>query len=245
MRAFDRMTTVAQIVLDHPECANVLSEHRIDFCCRGNQGLAVACKERSVDVDALLARLDAAIAGRTGAPAEDPRTMPTPALVAHIVSRHHAYLYDALPFLLRLAAKVARVHGEHNPKLPALHDAVALLATTLEAHAREEERSLFPAMLAPNEEAVVVGLELDGVLEEHLRVAEMLRDVHDLADGFVAPEWACGSYRTLLAELAALELDTLRHVHLENHVLMPRFTGMHTEAAPERGCARPAPCMEG
>jgi regulator of cell morphogenesis and NO signaling len=40
------------------------------------------------------------------------------------------------------------------------------------------------------------------------------------------PEWACTSYRTLLSELAALEGDVLRHVHLENHVLMPRFAAM-------------------
>ena len=39
----------------------------------------------------------------------------------------------------------------------------------------------------------------------------------------MTPEWGCSSYRVLMSELEALEGDVLRHVHLENHVLMPRF----------------------
>jgi regulator of cell morphogenesis and NO signaling len=51
----------------------------------------------------------------------------------------------------------------------------------------------------------------------------MLARMRELADGFRTPEWGCNSYRVLMAELEALEGDILRHVHLENHVLMPRF----------------------
>jgi regulator of cell morphogenesis and NO signaling len=34
-----------------------------------------------------------------------------------------------------------------------------------------------------------------------------------------------------MAELDALEADLLRHVHLENHVLTPRFGALATRAA--------------
>jgi iron-sulfur cluster repair protein YtfE (RIC family) len=59
----------------------------------------------------------------------DARAMSTPELISYIVSRHHAHLYAALPFLAPLAAKVARVHGDHNPKLLALRDALDDLPT--------------------------------------------------------------------------------------------------------------------
>lgn len=47
--------------------------------------------------------------------------------------------------------------------------------------------------------------------------------MRDAAEDYLIPDWACTSYRTLFAELERLEGDVLRHVHLENHVLMPRF----------------------
>ena len=61
--------------------------------------------------------------------------------------------------------------------------------------------------------------------EEHLAVGAMLGRMRSLADDFTTPAWGCNSYRALMTELEALEADVLRHVHLENHVLMPRFAG--------------------
>ena len=43
------------------------------------------------------------------------------------------------------------------------------------------------------------------------------------SDDFTLPEWACNSYRTLFAELKQVESDVFTHVHIENHVLRPRF----------------------
>jgi regulator of cell morphogenesis and NO signaling len=225
MSRLDRRSTVAEIVLDHSECAQVFCDHRIDFCCRGERSLEVSCAEKSIDVEVVLRDLEAAIAGRrTESAVPDPRALPTPELIAYIVSRHHAYLMTSLPFVETLATKVARVHGAHNPKLLALRDAFADLAATLEPHMREEEGVLFPALRAEPRDAPLVAAELASMDQDHKRVGVMLASVRELADDFTAPDWACGSYRTLMSELAALEMDTLRHVHLETHVLMPRFT---------------------
>ena len=59
---------------------------------------------------------------------------------------------------------------------------------------------------------------------DHEWIGEQIGRLRTLSDEYTAPEWACRSYRTLFAELEALETDVLRHVHLENHVLFPRFT---------------------
>ncbi len=58
---------------------------------------------------------------------------------------------------------------------------------------------------------------------DHLAVGDLLARMRTLTGGFTTPEWGCNTYRVLMTELDALEADILRHVHLENHVLAPRF----------------------
>lgn len=143
----------------------------------------------------------------------------TPALIDHIVNTHHAYLRKTLPYLQPLATKVARVHGDHNPKLRALSEAVSELVDTLLPHLDDEEETLFP-QLCDNTAAPEL---LDAMVDEHREVAALLERIRAASDDFAIPTWACGSYRALFRELEAVEQDTFTHVHLENHVLAPRF----------------------
>jgi len=221
--AIDRTLTVAQIVLDHPECARVFQDHRIDFCCRGGVAVDEACTRVGADVAAVSSELERAVDERRGAAAPDPRSLPTAALVAEIVARHHAYLRRALPFVQPLADKVGRVHGDHDPRLRELSAAVHELADMLTPHLDEEEQVLFPALAQRDPDRALVRRELQAMHTDHLAVGAQLAKIRALASDFVTPEWACTSYRTLLSELASLEGDLLRHVHIENHVLMPRF----------------------
>lgn len=223
MPLIDRNATVAKIALDHPSCAPVFRDHRIDFCCRGALTLKEACAGKAVDAGAVFDELERA--AREGAPPEvDPRELSTPDLIAYVVGRYHAYLRKALPYAELLARRVAHVHGQHNTKLPALADLVADLRAELEPHLDDEERTLFPALTARPPEPERIAHELGTMHEDHLRVGEMLTCIRTLADDYSCPDWGCGSYRALMRELVTLELDTLRHVHVENHVLMPRFS---------------------
>jgi regulator of cell morphogenesis and NO signaling len=227
-----RTPTVAAIVLEHPACARVFHKHRIDFCCAGNVSVAEACAARGLDAAAVQAELDAAIRETAGAPFDDPRAVPTDALISHIVEKHHAYLRQALPSVVALATKVARVHGAREPKLRSLAVAVQELAETLEPHLDQEERSLFPALSGGQGDAPETAAELADMMGEHLAVAELLERIHDASDGFRVPVWGCNSYRALFSELRTMDGDIREHVHLENHVLCPRF-------APQRGATSP------
>lgn len=140
------------------------------------------------------------------------------------MTKHHEYLRKTLPFVVPLAAKVARVHGEHNPRLRALREVVGALESELLPHLDHEEQQLFPLLLDAHSPRSTVQTELERMRTEHLNVGELLGRLRSESDEFTLPEWACTSYRTLFAELKQLELDVLRHVHLENHVLGPRFT---------------------
>ena len=216
-------TTLGRIVLDHPACASLFQELRIDFCCKGDLTLSAACRLRGLDVAQVMEQLERAIAAGASSAAEDPSMMSTPELVAHIVSRHHEFLRTALPFLGHLAAKVARVHGEHNRKLVELEQVFAKLRDLLDEHLDTEEDVLFRLVSGPPPKVAETGLALAGAHREHLEVGAALHRIRELADDFVVPAWACTSYETLLRELRALEGDVLRHVHLENHVLFPRL----------------------
>lgn len=230
----NRQQTIAQLVLDHSECAEVLQRHHIDFCCRGEATVEAAARAKGIGVEALIEELSLAIAGRRGPHPEDPRALSTPALVAHIVATHHEYLRSALPFIQGLAAKVSRVHGERNPKLRALALAVEQLAAQLLPHLDDEERVLFPALVAGKAGSLLTPL-LDAMLVEHHAVAKLLEQIRAESLDFTLPDWACNSYRTLFSELSRLESDTFRHVHLENHVLLPRFAApTHRSASFDR-----------
>jgi len=228
----DQQQTIAHLVLDHSECAEVFQRHRIDFCCRGDATVQAAAQAKGIEVEALVNELSVAIAERRGQAQDDPRQLPTPQLIAYIVSRHHQYLRKTLPVVQRLALKVSRVHGERNPKLRALDAAVATLTQTLSAHIDEEERVLFPCLIAgePGPEASAL---LASMLDEHRGVADLLEQIRAGSDDFALPEWACNSYRTLFSELEQLERDTFAHVHLENHALLPRFVPEPGSPAPD------------
>jgi regulator of cell morphogenesis and NO signaling len=222
----DPRQTVASLVLDHPECASVFQRHRIDYCCRGDMAIATACEKLALSTDVVLSELRGAIDNRDpiGA-ATDVRALSMPALVAHIVQRHHAYLRTALPFVNGLAEKVARVHGDRDVRLSDVAAMVRQLSDLLLPHLDDEENVLFPRLLATPVDLAVARRELIDMRDEHLAVGALLERIRRATDDFLRPEWACNSYRTLLAELENLETDVLVHVHLENHELMPRFMG--------------------
>lgn len=218
----DPRTSVAALVLDHSECAAVFARHRIDYCCKGQLPLEEACKERGLEVAIVVRELETEISRRHPTDSRlDPRTLSTRDVITQLIAPHHRYLHRAMPFIQGLATKVARVHGDRQPSL---RDVASIMDTFVEAmdpHLAEEEGRLFPALIEGRvEEALPM---LRDMRREHEEVGEMLAQLRRLTANYEPPQWACTSYRTLMSELATLEADTLTHVHLENHVLAPRF----------------------
>lgn len=222
VRMLDPKTSVATLVLDHSECAVVFARRRIDYCCKGQRPLVDACKDQGLDVVAVVAELETAIARRhRDAAAADPRTMTTRDVITRLIAPHHQYLHRSMPFIQSLAAKVARVHGNRERSLGDVAALVDRFVGAMEPHLEEEENELFPALIGGRvSEAAPM---LRDMRREHEQVGVLLADLRTAAAEYVTPEWACTSYRTLMSELAVLESDTLAHVHLENHVLLPRY----------------------
>lgn len=223
MPQLDRSATVAQIVTEHAAAARVFQKYGIDYCCRGNVTVPVACSDRKLDPETLFAELQAAVPADGRLEEEDPRALSTAGLIARIIDRHHGYLRRALPYVEPVAAKVARVHAARDGRLAEVHGVFRELSAALLPHLDDEETVLFPALMVPKPDAGVVLREVERMHADHLAVGDLLGRLRALTDGYSVPDWGCNTYRVLMAELEAIEADTLRHVHLENHVLVPRF----------------------
>lgn len=213
---------VAQIVLEHSECAAVFDRYRIDYCGKGNRSLRTVCEDRGLDPARVLAECETAMRARTGEEI-DPARLSTKELIIKVIAPHHQYLHRTLPFLMGLSKKVARTHGDREPSLYEVANVFETLATTLVEHLDDEETIIFPALVKSPSVDPRTAFFLATMRSEHDEVGALLNDLRAAARNYICPDWACHRYRTLMAELAHLEADTLRHVHVENHALLPRF----------------------
>ena len=214
---------VAQVVLDHPRCAQLLVERDIDFCCRGTVSLREVCATRGIDAQTLLADLQSVVESEpewdTG---RDPRSLSTLQLVSHIVDQHHAYVRKTFPLIELLAARVVEAHSQRDARLAEIQATLRALRAFLESHLHDAEAALFPLLIRGGRDRRTRE-QLDAMRAEHLRAGDTLRKIRTLSDRYALPSWACATYAALMAELEAMERDTLEHVHLENNVLAPRF----------------------
>jgi regulator of cell morphogenesis and NO signaling len=211
------------LVAEAPARARVLDQLGLDYCCHGDRSLAEASRAAGISPATVVAALTAAIPASPVS--ADAGTDPV-ALIDQIVADHHRYLWEELPALDALAAKVAEVHGSRHPELPAVHDLVVALRVDLEPHMVKEERSLFPAVrllvAGPRQFAFGTIANPIGMLRlEHEQAGELLAELRRVAGGYAVPDDGCASYHALYRRLEHLEEDTHLHIHKENNVLFP------------------------
>ena len=218
--------TVGQLVAERPSRARVFEKFGIDYCCGGKKPLEQACRDRAVDVRAVLDALRQNDQRR--GPERDWSAMGLTRLADHIEQTHHGYLRQELPRLDFLTHKVAAAHGQRHPELIRLRDLFAAFEAELINHMQKEELVVFP--LCRRIEAGEVdgsaseaGLQrpVDVLTHEHEDAGEALAEMRRLTGGFEPPADACNTYRALLDSLKELEADMHQHVHLENNVLFP------------------------
>lgn len=224
-------TTVADIATAVPASVRVFQQHGIDFCCGGKRPLAQVCEEQGLSFTEVTGAIAVVAEARTSADREWTRE-PLGALIDHIVTTYHDKLREELPRLEAMATKVAHVHGAKAPFLAQVQDIVAELSADMNEHMHKEEMVLFPAIRALEEGAARHGAWIQAPIsvmeQEHDQAAALVAQLRELSGSYVAPEWACGTFRALYAGLAELESELHVHVHLENNVLFPRALNRST-----------------
>jgi regulator of cell morphogenesis and NO signaling len=241
MKTFNGKQTVGEIVVHNPNLSRVFEAIGIDYCCGGKNTLAQVCREKGLDQQQVLDQLQEA--DRSADPSGlqvDVADMSLTELVDHIERTHHAYLQEELPRLAAMAAKVAARHGGRDPRLHDVQETLRAMTEELALHMFKEEQRLFPMIrqleASDRAPAIHCGTLVNPIRQmefEHDDAGAALKRLRALTDGFEPPEWACNTYRALLAGFAYLERDMHSHIHKENNVLFP--STLNLEALRQRG----------
>jgi regulator of cell morphogenesis and NO signaling len=209
--------TIGQIAAETPASVRVFERYGIDYCCGGRVAFDEACRGRGLDAEAVRVEIE------REAPAAEDQTdwtkAPVNDLIDHILEKHHVYLKTNLPLIEAKIAKVMQAHGE---KVPTIAGVFGAMKEELDAHMMKEERILFPMIRSTGRGAMG---PIRVMLAEHDSAGDALAALRSLTSGYAVPEGACNTWRSLYFELAELERDLHRHIHLENNVLFPRVLG--------------------
>ena len=199
-----------------PGATAVLRRYKLDFCCGGDVPLAEAAARRGLDALTIAAEL-----ARLAPQPEEALPGDPDALIDLIETRYHAAHRREVPELVRLARRVEAVHAEHPRRPAGLADLLTRMEAELESHMQKEEQVLFPMMRRGGHP--MIGQPIGMMRHEHDDHGEHLRELEALTEGFTPPEGACRTWRALYAGLDHLTGELMRHIHIENSILFPRF----------------------
>lgn len=227
---------VGQIVAQNYRTARVLTDHGIDFCCRGGISLQEACRQHGILLETLTAELETAGQVPDG---REYSSMSLTELVREIVDVHHQYVRTTIPALKTYLEKLVKVHGGRHSELHEIEQHFSEAGQALITHLKKEEIILFPYILAM-EEAQEKGYPLSrphfGDIDDPIRMmetehdaeGERFRKIAQLSSNYSCPPDGCQTYRVAYALLQEFESNLHEHIHLENNLLFPRAKQMFT-----------------
>lgn len=235
MTTIDPATTLGDLVTAHPHLAREFELLELDYCCGGQRTLADACVARGLDAQTTADELAHAVIDES---APDWAAMGLTDLVDHLESTHHRYLWDELPRLSALVAKIVSVHGDRHPELAQVEACFEEIRHDLEPHLVKEERVLFPMIRELDSATEPVSFHcgtlrnpISMMLHEHDTVGDLLARLRQLTNAYQPPADGCASYVACYAGLAELEVDTHLHIHKENNLLFPGVVRIESELA--------------
>ena len=212
--------TVGAIAAEHPLATRVFARHGIDFCCGGGRSLDEACAAKGLEAAAVLSEIHQELSANSRF-SESWSEAPLGHLIDHILFAYHRSLWEELPRLSMMAAKVLEAHRDKDEKrLTEIVRVYGALRAELEPHMMKEEQVLFP--MVRSGQGVMAQGPISVMEYEHESAGAALRRLRELTDDYAVPAEACTTWRALWHGLAALETALHEHIHLENNVLFPR-----------------------
>jgi regulator of cell morphogenesis and NO signaling len=230
--------TVAEIAGSSLAAVRVLEEHGIDYCADPDRSLAEVCADRDLDLPAIVAELSSAPPG--DAEDLDWTSEPIGSLLDYLASDDHAYFRSELRVLERRLALAIEHHGDAQPQLYHLRKVFLTLREDLETHMGHEEKEVFPAIdryLQAGESGEAhrgsplspFGGPLRLMELEHETAGASLRLMRDFAQNYEMATEGCPRLQALLAGLLEFEDRLLRHMYIENNILLPRCAALKAQ----------------
>lgn len=224
--------TIGEYVAKDFRTAAIFSKYGIDFCCKGNRTIDVACHKKDINANELIEQLDIVLNTKNDS-GIDFKSWPLDLLADYIEKTHHRYVEEKIPVLLQFLDKLCKVHGANHPELFEINELFIGCAGELTQHMKKEELILFPfikKMVATrsNNEALqqphfgTVDNPIAMMMHEHDAEGERFRKIEILTNNYTPPVDACNTYRVTFDMLADFEQDLHKHIHLENNILFPK-----------------------
>jgi len=224
--------TIGQMVAEDYRIAQVFKNHKIDFCCKGNQNIEEVSEKYDLDVDVLLGEIDE-VKQQINNDNADFKSWPLDLLTDYIEKKHHRYVGEKIPILKQYLAKLCKVHGKIHPELLEIDQHFNASAGELTMHMKKEELMLFPwvrkmvktehqneSLNRPHFGTVKNPIAM--MMQEHENEGERFRLIAELSDDYNPPADGCSTYRVAFSLLKEFEEDLHKHIHLENNILFPK-----------------------
>ena len=227
-----RQETIGEIVTKDYRKAQIFKKLGIDFCCGGKKTLDEVCTSKGLDIEAVKKEL------LTNQPSDGASFPPFDKwdigfLSDYIINTHHTYVKENIPFILELANKVAKVHGDSHQELTQVAEIFGRIASDLSSHLVKEESTLFPYIkelaVAAKNDMPIAGASFGTINNptqmmemEHEQAGEDMAAIRRATNDYTLPADACTSYTILFKKLQEFENDLFNHVHLENNILFPK-----------------------
>ena len=231
--------TIGQIVAKDYRKAQVFKNMGIDFCCGGKKTIAEVCEKKGINAEEVERQLEA-IKGEGANSETDFQNLDLGFLSDYIINTHHRYVRENTAFIVELAQKVARVHGERHPELIQVAELFSRIGNDLTLHMIKEEKILFPFIkelaqvyntggMLPSADFGKISVPIQVMDLEHEQVGGDFETIRAVTSNYMLPIDACSSYTILFKKLEEYESDLHRHVHLESNILFPKAIQLEKE----------------
>jgi regulator of cell morphogenesis and NO signaling len=225
-------TTLGQIISRDYRKSRVLTRFGVDFSCGGGQTLDQALGGHTKELQDVLQewqQIDGAAPERK----MDFLGWDMAFLANYIIQLHHRFVGTQTRFVTELAFKVANSNSTRHPDMKAVADIFAAAGGKLELKGKQEEKELFPYIMALEEarsnggalQAASFGsvsVPITAVKSEGEQIVAALKQIRSLTKNYVPPAYTTSTCPILYKLLEAYEEDALLHLHLENNILFPK-----------------------
>ncbi|WP_419701537.1 DUF542 domain-containing protein [Mucilaginibacter sp. NFX135] len=228
--------TLGKIISEDYRKAHVLRSLNIDFSFAGYKTLRQACGENGLPYEKVfsqLAKINAIV------PEKETNyiSWDIAFLINYIIEFHHRFINTQTRFITELAHKVAESDRVRHPEIKQIADLFSSTGRLLELKSAHEQAMLFPYIIQLNTacktEVKISAADFGPIASllyplqaDSAKVAENLKQIRLLTNGYIAPAYTSSTCPILYKLLAEYEADAVLHFHLKNNILFPKAQEM-------------------